>query len=236
MTLKESLQTMVVLCAGSGKRMMHGEHGKPHVVIAGKPLLRHAVDPWSKSAMKWVFVASPEDDRIKPLVESLNADAEIVLQQRPSGMTDALLVALPRAGRRFTVLLGDCIVKGKFNFDVPCDCGVGVFNGASSEDIKNNYGVVVQDRFVHRAFEKPRDAAGLMCGMGTYFFNPELTDFFETTARDHDAQIHMTTILDLWANACGKQLSAVRFTGEYINVNTEQDIVRAYSIVVSGDR
>lgn len=223
--LDHSLKTIVVPCAGRSKRFMSGK-SKLYAPVAGKPLLQRVVEPWVQPGRRWIFISGPADENIAPLINTFGLDAEIVPQPEPEGITDAVLRAAPHAGPFFTVLLGDCIVSGCFDFDVPHECGVGVWRRGGPEDIRNNYGVETGGGRVLRAVEKPDDPRGFLCGMGIYFFDPALTDFCRDVSSEKGRGAHITSVLHLWVER-GGNLAAVWFDGEYVNVNTVADLPRA---------
>ncbi len=231
MSINQALETIVVLCAGGGKRFMRGETNKLHARIAGKPLLYHAMSPWIRPERKWVLVASPSDDEIAPLAETLGINAHVVLQPEPLGITDAILRAAPAAGPFFTVILGDCVMNGNFDFSVAGECGAAVWRGGAADDVRDNYGVETGDGLITKAVEKPSDPTGLLCGMGVYFFNPELTEFCRSALSAGRGDAHITSILNRWVIDEGNILSPVWFDGDYVNVNTIDVLHRAESIV-----
>lgn len=236
MGLKQALNTIVVLCAGGSRRFISGGTGKLHTIIADRPLLLHAIMPWIRQGRRWIFVTSPTDSNTEQLVMSAGLSAHFEHQPEPVGITDAILRAAPMAGPFFTVLLGDCIMRGRFEFDVQHECGVGVWPEGQSNDIKNNYGVEIGEGRICRALEKPDTTSGLTCGMGVYFFNRELTDFCRAAFLDSGGSAHITSILNMWAAQEGKPLAPIWFKGEYVNVNTAEALPLAETIVNGCDQ
>lgn len=92
----EKKWTVVIPAAGRGSRL---GYSKPKILypIAGRPILEWLIDLFEKRCEKFVFVLSPTGaPEVIPFLEKrLSSRYEIVLQDEPRGMADAVHRALP---------------------------------------------------------------------------------------------------------------------------------------------
>jgi len=231
MIFEHAIESIVVLCAGRSLRFSGGP--KCLAPAGGTPMLAHVIEPFRPYCKKWVFVTAPGDIAVKRFILSMDIESEIVIQPDPIGMTDATLRGAARAGRRFGLLLGDCFIRGAFDAEKAFENAAGVWAAAAARDISENYGVEVREGMITRAEEKPRDTAGLLCGMGMYFLT---SDFAAFLARENEARggaLHFTSALDQWANS-GEALAALPFDGFYRNVNTSEDLAAVENFLNAG--
>lgn len=224
--MKSFLETIVVPCAGRGARLGNAE-SKCLAPLLGKPLLQHVVDFWKSRARLFIFVAPPGDKALRDWVSTLHAPCAIVEQHDARGSGHAVLCAEPLVTDRFTVVLGDCILKGRWL--APRDMsrgGIGIWRDARPEDISANFGVQIEHSRIRRVIEKPSDPAGLACGMGVYFFTKEIFDAIRATLPDKAGEIQITDALQCWIDRNGAP-EPVGFEGFYANINRPEDLARA---------
>jgi len=104
--------TVVVPAAGRGSRL--GYH-QPKILypLLGRPILDWLLDAVRATASRFVFVLSPEGrPQIEPyLRETLDRAASVVVQEEPTGMGDAVLLAEPRVATEHTLVVwGDQVL------------------------------------------------------------------------------------------------------------------------------
>ena len=103
MNIEPTNWTAVIPAAGTGSRL--GYH-LPKVLypLLDRPILEWVVDAVRTTVSNFIFVLSPEGKvLVEPLLEKLLGEkADIVVQEKPTGMGDAVLLAEDRC-RRLTV-------------------------------------------------------------------------------------------------------------------------------------
>jgi dTDP-glucose pyrophosphorylase len=224
MGIHESLKTVVVLCAGESSRFSGGG-GKWYAKALGRPVLSYAISPFKDFCERWIFVVSRGDKNIRKFIEDEGLSADIVVQTGKRGISDAVMLAAERAGTPFTVVLGDCIFAGHFDFEVKAECGIGVLRGGSGYEVADNFGVVVENGLAVKAVEKPAAPGGMFCGMGAYFISDEMMRHFRDIFARSGGRIHITDMIQSWMERGGGP-AAVWFDGVYVNVNTMDDLLK----------
>ena len=143
------------------------------------------------------------------------------------GIADGLRSVEPLVRTPFMVALGDCYCRGTFDFSTRFDWGVGVLRNAGAAQIMRNYAVEILGDRVVAVEEKPVVVRNDLCGMGFYFFQPDVFAHIGRTAPSRrTGELEITDVLQTIAEA-GVNLRAVMFDGTYVNVNTpgELDVV-----------
>lgn len=101
---------LVIPAAGSGTRL-GSQLPKPLVEVNGRPMLDHLLDLYARDTQQAVVVAAPHAvDRVTALVKHRRAPVSVVVQEQPTGMLDAILLAHPvvEAARPRRVLITWC--------------------------------------------------------------------------------------------------------------------------------
>ncbi len=105
---------------------------------------------------------------------------------------------------------------------------------SSNKDIRKNFGVELRDERVVRVIEKPPSSANGLLGCGTYVFSPAIFDVLERRyTRDAPQKGDLTAAIEELI-ASGAPVNRFALTGDYINVNFQEDIHYARSIVRRG--
>lgn len=227
----------VVLCAGEGTRLLkdlkEGEGVvKAMVEVGGKPLVSHAVDYWKEFVHEFIFVVNFQKEKIIEYVGTLPVESRFVEQKELCGIACALSLTEDMVTDNFVMVLGDCIIRGEFDFPSDMEMGVGVWRTDREEDIKRNYSVEVEGNGIFRVVEKPRVLVNDFCGMGYYFFNRKIFDFIRKTPLSRlRGEIEINDSLQQIINGGGK-ISPVFFNGDYLNVTYASDLPRAESLLM----
>jgi len=221
----------VVLCAGKSTRMGTGQQ-KCLVHILGKPLLGYVVDYYSQYTTNFIFVVGYQARQVIEVVEGFPVDYQIVYQKEPKGIANALLCTRDIVPSKFIVALGDCFMRGWFPISPPFS--IGILTEASKETTKQNYLVEVDSSksYVSRVEEKP-EHIGLLdyCGMGIYSFKRWIFNYIEQTPPSSlRNEIEITDVLQTMIDS-GELIRPVWFVGDYINVNTPEDITKVEEIL-----
>lgn len=232
--------TCVVLCAGEGTRLLkdlkEGDRvAKAMVDVAGKPLVSYVVDYWKQFATDFIFVVNFQKEKIIEYVKTLPIESRFVEQKELRGIAYALSLTEDMVTDNFVMVLGDCIIRGEFDFPSDMEMGVGVWRTQREEDIMRSYSVETEGDRIFRVVEKPKVLVNDFCGMGYYFFSKKVFDYIRKTPPSAlRGEIEITDSLQQIING-GDRLSPVIFNGDYLNVTYAEDLPRAEAIASGND-
>ena len=219
--------TCVVMCGGRGSRFAAVSAHKSMAAVGGSPVLGHVIDYWRALTDDFVFVVKTGKETVIDFVRKLPIQARFVEPDQLKGIADGLRSVEPLVRTPFMVALGDCYCRGTFDFSTRFDWGVGVLRNAGAAQIMRNYAVEILGDRVVAVEEKPVVVRNDLCGMGFYFFQPDVFAHIGRTAPSRRTdELEITDVLQTIAEA-GVNLRAVMFDGTYVNVNTpgELDVV-----------
>lgn len=101
-----NLWTAVIPAAGRGSRL---GYEKPKILypVAGRPILDWLIDLLESRCKKLIFVLSPSGvSFVRPFLEKrIPGRYEIVIQDEPRGMADAIFQAVPKLNTHFSLIL-----------------------------------------------------------------------------------------------------------------------------------
>lgn len=224
----------IVLAAGRGSRLLTltDNDPKPMITIKEKPILDHVINYWKEYTDDFVFVVNYKKDKIIDYVKDFKViKPKFIVQKKLKGIADALLAVESVAGDKFIVVLGDCICKGKFNFPSKMFHGVGIWETNNVNDIKNSYTVKLTGGLVSKVREKPKKVYNNLCGLGFYFFDKNVFDYIRKTPPSKlRGEIELTDVIQNMIKGKEK-ISPVFFRGDYLNINTEDELNRAKKII-----
>lgn len=223
----------VVLCAGSGSRVLplSIEKAKVMIPIEDKPILQYVVNYWKQYSSDFIFVVNYKKEQVIEFAKELPINTMFVEQKELHGIADALSYVEDYVGERFIVVLGDCLCKGNFIIANDMEQGVGVWKTANEEDIRQSYSIRIKNNLVTDVVEKPKIIINSLCGMGFYFFNNSVFDYIKMTKPSPIRnEIEITDVIKNIIND-GKKISPVMFEGDYLNVTYPQDLKRAQSLL-----
>ncbi|MCK5667054.1 MAG: hypothetical protein KAI17_26385, partial [Thiotrichaceae bacterium] len=87
-----------------------------------------------------------------------------------------------------------------------------------------SYAVFLDGSRVIAVEEDPTEVKNDLCGMGHYFFQPDIFDYIRKTAiSERSGELEITDTLQTMINS-GVDLRAVKFNGTYVNINSPQDM------------
>ncbi len=220
----------VILAAGRGSRLLTltKNDPKPMVPITEKPILDHVINYWKNYTKDFVFVVNYKKEKIIDYVKRIkDINSQFIIQKELRGIAHALQFVEDVAGDKFIVVLGDCICKGNFNFPHDMAQGVGIWETTNTKDIKNSYTVKLASNFVQRVREKPKRVYNNLCGLGFYFFDRRVFDYIRKTPPSKlRGEIELTDVIQNMINGKEK-ISPIFFRGDYLNINTEDELNRA---------
>jgi NDP-sugar pyrophosphorylase family protein len=115
------IDTAIILAAGLGTRLapLTTNTPKPLLDIAGKPMIVRILEHVKSAGINRIIVViRPQFEQLfkNSIPESYNV--QFVYQQKPTGMTDAILAARPHVKGDFVVCAGDMVVPHDHVIDV----------------------------------------------------------------------------------------------------------------------
>jgi dTDP-glucose pyrophosphorylase len=228
----------VVAAAGRGTRLHPRSISVPKVLLEvdGKPLLaRHLETMRDALGIREIrLVVGHLGHQIRAACGDGSAyGVTLHYHENPDvdGGLGTLFFVLERAGiaEPFLLLLGDELYLGSNHaalrglpdgWDAVC----GIRPCADPEIIRRNYAVTVADGRITRLVEKPADPAGGWLGCGTYCFTPAIfADAHATPRSSRTGRLELTDVIDHVVQRGGRVVP-FELTGEYLNVNTVEDL------------
>ncbi len=169
---------VVIPVAGIGARL------KPHtntipkslLEIAGRPILKHILDPLKKiKPSEVIFVIGYKGDQIRDYIkQNYKFKATFIEQDKLLGLGYAVNLAMPKVEKSdLLIILGDTIVES----DLKKFTGTGEYVlGVKSVDNPERFGIAaVHNGYVSKLQEKPKNPEGNMALIGLYYFKESKT-------------------------------------------------------------
>jgi len=193
------------------------------IPICGVSLLEFVVRHYFLYTENFIFVVGYQAEKVIEVIKALPIKSQVVYQKEPKGIADALLCTRDIVPDQFIVALGDCFLQGQMQVTRPLAIGVSI--KASKEITKQNYRVSIDFPYVSHVKEKPTIVtAHHYCGMGLYFFDRRVFHYIERTPPSAlRNEIEITDVLQTMIDN-GEAIRPAWFAGDYINVNTPEDI------------
>ena len=214
----------VIMSGGKGSRFGSVGAHKSMTEVEGKPILGHVIDYWRVFTDDFIFVVKNGKEPLVEFISELPIKAQFVEPASLKGIADGLKYVEPLIDSPFIVVLGDCFCSGNFDFSREFDYGIGVLPNAKPEQIHRNYAVSVEDGRVISVEEKPEQVNNNLCGMGFYFFQPDVFDYIRKTAPSaRSNELEITDVLQTMIDT-GVDLRAVMLNGAYVNINTQDEL------------
>lgn len=227
---------LVLLGAGDGRRLGAEGGGQPKLLLplssgpdGPRTVLDVVLEAWRPWISELIVVAAAPTEPLLSGLARHEVDSSVVVQPRPDGTLNALMLVADRLPERFTVLLGDCLMQGRLQGPPQPFRGLGVWEDADPEAARDNYAVRLVDDKILSVQEKPDLVTDELCGMGVYFLDGPFLDAARGLPSDGQGRREMTDALSFYL-ARGGELEVARLRGHYINVNTPADLRRARQI------
>ncbi len=217
----------VVLCAGRGTRLARPEYPKSMVEVAGRPLIDHLIDFWSRYTHDFIFVVGYQKDRVIDFLKKMPIRASFVEQKELKGIGYALSLVEKLVSEKFIVVLGDCLCQGDFSFPAEMEQGVGVWRTGNPADIHRSYSVEISDGLITKVVEKPKELVNDLCGLGFYFFDRAVFNYIRKTSPSPlRNEVEITDVIEEMIMG-EEHISPVFLSGNYINITYPDDLKRA---------
>jgi len=223
----------VILCGGKGTRLMPLSlaRQKTLIEVKSKPIISYVIDYWQDFVDEFIFVVKFKKESLMDYINTLGIKATFVEPEELNGIADGISYVEKLIDDKFVVVLGDCIVKGEFNFPDNMEQGVGVWQTSSEADIKQSYSVEIEDNLVKKVVEKPKELFNDLCGLGFYFFDRRVFEYIRQM--QPSALRNEKEITDCIGNmiSAGEEISPVYLDGQYINISCIDDLKKAEQVI-----
>jgi len=247
-------ETAVIPAGGYGSRMepITKAVPKPMLPIIRKPVIHHIVEECAVSGIeKVVIVTGFCGDVIRKYFSNdfefdqrsygpdnyfENLDIEFICQDKPRGLSDAVICAEKEVdGDSFAVLLGDDIFRGpRPGIAQLCDSYEGghLIGAVSMSPEKiSNYGVLIPCEVCGNSFnisailEKPKQRVESdMAVAGRYIFNFSIFDKLKSSFSLKKTESNLTDALNL-ALREGNKVKGLKMAGTRYDVGNEQEYI-----------
>ncbi len=210
---------VVIPVAGSGTRLRPHtySHPKPLLLVGGKPIIAHLLDPVVKlNPDEVIFVIGYRGQQVRKYVEShYSFKATFVEQDKLLGLGYALNLAIQRIDSgEVLIVLGDTIVECDLREVVGAGDNV---LGVLPVDDPHRFGIVtVEGGRVVRLEEKPKMPESNLAIIGLYYFRE--VGLLKTTLNEHVESGQMTRGEIQFTDALQAMLeSGVRFAAHEVS-------------------
>jgi dTDP-glucose pyrophosphorylase len=235
----------LILAGGRGKRLDERsiETNKCMIPIQGQPVIEYSLNCATSTEIDEIIIVVGY--RAEEIIntygtEYKNKKIKYVIQWERKGLVHAIECAREAmAGDDFLLLLGDeILVKPRHQAmidefrksDLFIICGV--LTVEDKELIKRTYTLIHDDKqIIHRLVEKPRHPFNNFMGTGDCVFRNGIFNYLELTPIHHERKEKELPDLIQCAVDDGKIVKSFIICDRYSNINSEDDIQRAETIL-----
>lgn len=237
----------VLAAAGRGRRIHPRSENVPKVLlpVAGKPLLVRNLELLRDALgiRRFVTVVGHLGDRVRDAlgdgqafgveiryVESLDVDG---------GLGTIFATIEPHIDEPFVLTLGDELYLGSNHAALaevqdPYVAVCALSPNDDAELIAKNYSVSLDGDRITALVEKPAQPLSPYIGCGTFLFSPEIFADARAVAADRRARFELIDAIDHAAKR-GAPVRPFLLTGQYLNVNSTDDLSTANFLARSAD-
>ena len=227
----------LIPAAGEGMRAYPATTHVPKVLleIAGKPLIQRNVEILRDQlgVREVVVIVGYLADQVRDFLgdgSQFGVSVRYVHCENPKiGLAGGVLLAEKEMDRPFVTVLGDELYLGSNHGELKVpDSDYFAMCAVRRTDnprlIQKNYSVVIRDGLVADLEEKPIKVTTDLLGCGTYVFTPALFDEIRNTAPNpKSGRVELTDVIRDAARR-GDPVVPFYLEGEYINVNSVEDM------------
>lgn len=211
---------------------------KPMLEVAGKPLIQRNVEVLRDSlGLRDIYIVIGYlGEQIKGCLgdgSKFGVNITYIQDNVMKGLAEGLYLVRDYVKGPFITILGDELYIGSnhkairaFNWnEFSAVCALKETN--LPQEIKKNYGVEIEGDRILSLIEKPTTVTNKYLGCGTYIFSPLVFDYIRKTPpspRTH--RIELTDVINNLARQ-EKNVYAFFLEGDYINVNSVEDLNEA---------
>jgi len=227
----------VVAAAGSGQRLHPRSARLPKVMleVGGKPILTRQLElAHNVLGIQRVhlIVGYLEEALRTAYGDGHDLGLEIEYIRNPEferGLGTVLLAAESHVHEPFVLLLGDEVYLESNHAELAAippgyTAVCGLYRTDDADLVAKNYAVTLEDGRITHLVEKPATSTSPYAGCGTYLFSPAIFAHAHATARSPSTgKFELTDVIDYAARADAIVLPFF-VTGQYMNVNTIEDL------------
>jgi UDP-N-acetylglucosamine diphosphorylase / glucose-1-phosphate thymidylyltransferase / UDP-N-acetylgalactosamine diphosphorylase / glucosamine-1-phosphate N-acetyltransferase / galactosamine-1-phosphate N-acetyltransferase len=227
----------VIAAAGKGRRIHPRSVSMPKVMldVAGKPLLVRNIELLRDAlAIQELFlVIGHLGEMIRERLgdgSSLGVRLHYIENSRvDEGLGTILPTLEPHVHEPFALVLGDELYLGSNHRDLagvpsPWVAVCAVHRTSDPEVLRKNYAVEIVDDRITTLVEKPRAPHNDLVGCGTFLFDPAIFATARTTPPSpRTGKFELIDVIDRLAHE-GSPVRAFELTGQYLNVNSVDDL------------
>ena len=234
----------IIPCAGYGSRLSPYTDivPKPLIRIGGRPLVEYSLALMKELGLPLaVLIISSHTRKVRSYFGSNydGLDIEYVVQEPPRGLLDAVYGTRGAVEDRFITLLSDEIYVGcrheqllrSWEAHPEVDGLVGYIAGASFDEIRKNYSIVVKDDRIKELEEKPKKQVNSLVGTGTWGLTRAFFEYAASalTRNPPDKRSFVDALQLMIHDNC--LVNGYDLGGSYLNVNFSVDVERAERLV-----
>jgi len=175
-------KTIVIMAAGKGTRMLPLTENvpKPLISVNNKPFLQYILnDVKSAGYEKIIVIANYKIEQVKKFLEDNEPTAILVDQKDPKGSGHAVLQVKEYIDEDFVVINGDSLFSVR-DLRKMREQPIGNYIFGMKSETPEKYGVlVVEDDYLIKIFEKPKEFVGDLVNVGIYRFTKQIFPILE---------------------------------------------------------
>lgn len=237
--------TGIIAAAGPGTRLhpRSKQVSKVLLTVDGDSLLlRNIRIMTDEIGIRQIYIITGDNhDAVKALLdaESFN-DVEIgyIRNDTPeTGLANGVLLAEPYISDNFCLMLSDELYDDAGHHtltnwpDDGPDIICAVKKGATAAEIRKNYSVEIEEGRLRTLVEKPENILNDCLGCGTYIFSKSIFNFIRSTPPSvRTGSVELTDAINM-AIQSGLKAMPFYLGGDYVNVNTLDDLNYANYII-----
>ncbi|MBW3003097.1 NTP transferase domain-containing protein [Candidatus Woesearchaeota archaeon] len=210
----------IILAAGKGTRMMPLTEDKPKVMIEvnGKPFLWHLIQRLKKAGLTDIAIVAGYK---KEVIERY-FDYPVIEQKEQLGSGDAVKCCKEFVnGESFVLVYGDGLYDVQDFKQVNVEDEFCYICGLKVED-PSKYGVLfVEDGFLKKIVEKPKEFVGNLINAGLYKFTPEIFDALDRIKLSERGEYELTDAVTILAEQGKVKVLGVK---EFVDFGKLEDI------------
>lgn len=235
---------LVIPAAGRGSRLCRDNWQAPKgmIKVAGRPILEFVVTAGLQCPInRIVFVISKHGYAIPEYFGSTynGVPVSYVTQSEPHGLAHAVSMAEHHVSEFMLIINGDEIYHNSLQYnmykyvsEVGADGAVGFLRTSESHHIRGGYGMELNHNGrVLKLIEKPSETWNNLLGVGTWIVRAEFFDFFrKTPVNEVRGEKDFVEVIQLMV-AEGRAIFGFDLEGEFVNINTSNDLIRAETML-----
>lgn len=241
--VEEKDMKAVIPCAGSGVRLKGFTTNLPKslILLKDEPLLYHILEKVSSmNITEIIIIVNYMKDKIinKFGNKFNNIPITYVIQKELHGLAHAIGLVRKLIKDYFIVMLGDEVYLNTNHEEIPSfleknlpDAICGIMKEENNEKISKNYSVRLENNLIKEIVEKPVKPFNQYIGVGTWVFNKTIFEYIDKTPPSKIRnEIELADVIQKMIDN-GAKVMPYLLKGQYININSPQDLYLAKVLV-----